>query len=316
MSTLKDIVPVEGKEYYFKLLYPRSVDPFEIGELVFESMSHAPVHQLALGTFRPPSQSAIRQSIVDPRKRLDAYIQAMKLKKETVQAYGTYLHAALMFPRSLAWGLYHKGNLYDEMVGYAQWRMPLYFKDEVDARLGKSGLSYNIWVWFKLIQLKFRQFWTFLRYGQYLTLHNERLLRLKAHRKTLYDENSRPFMPTRPEHRDKLAQMSFEELKDQVYHSDDVFYLGIFCVHPDYKRQGLGKALMQHCLNEIPVVKIPIASSDGKFSIEGPQQLTLLATDEGRPFYLSQGWKLTYDHQYTADDGLVVNNDRMDLVRF
>lgn len=316
MDHLKDITPVKDGEYYIKLLRPQDVDPIELGETVYSGMYSQPIHSLMFGpVFMPKDASVINQCITDPRKRLDEHLQAARLRRTGMIIFGHYCHGGLLKPRYIGFGLYHRTEHYDRLVGYAEWRMPKHMGDMTDSRLGKKGLLYNIWATYKYLIHRLFELWTIIRFGEHPFVRNKRINALFEHRKTIYDNATVPFHPYKPEYRDNLATMSFDELKKQVYHVDDICYLEIFCVIPEYKGKGLGSILMKHCFDEIPVLETPIESRDGKNKTRGPQQLTLQATEEGRPFYMKHGWTDTHPHEYTTTDGVTIINNRMDIVR-
>ncbi|CAM4026576.1 acetyltransferase [Bacillus luti] len=86
-----------------------------------------------------------------------------------------------------------------------------------------------------------------------------------------------------------------------ILYEETLVSIGMVIVHPDYKGRGIGKAIMNSCMN----------------SVSARTPIMLIATDEGKPLYEKLGFRaVSYVskyicNSYNATDHCVGNDDYM-----
>ncbi|PRT53187.1 hypothetical protein B9G98_00807 [Wickerhamiella sorbophila] len=90
-----------------------------------------------------------------------------------------------------------------------------------------------------------------------------------------------------------LAHLDLDSLTKTLYHQETMWWCFSMAIHPNYHRQGYGKALFSRCLEELkpfyPTFK------DGEAEISGPAKYGLFASPQGRGLYESMGFVKTRD---------------------
>jgi GNAT superfamily N-acetyltransferase len=220
----------------------------------------------------------IRNSLKDPRERLDAYIDKARSYKRLVHSHARSTFLSVLSPSIELTGLYTKQEGYERVVGMALWRYPIYMNKKQTI----WHQIYALWVSFKYKLIEFFEF-----FGQGIhPVYNQRIV-----------DFSRAFseatgqIPNTPEETDRLATLTEDQLAEQPYPDRDYISLSIFMISPDYQRKGLGSSLLNFTLAGLREGKTPFVSRDGLHTSYGPPKQLLISSPAGRNLYVKCGFK-------------------------
>lgn len=222
-----------------------------------------------------PRYSVILQGVRDPRERLNEMVSWARSYRTLVHAAARELHLTLLERGKDVYIAVDRET--ENVVGLAIWEYPAHMQSDLEGQLGRKGFS---WLFYKL--------WIKLKYAiPELLLTVQRAHPFKSHLATqIKKERLEHLYPkTKAE---ELIGLSQEKLEKAFYPLDLMVHLKRLVISPDYHRRGIGKKLINYCLENIPTVATPLSKS-----VSGPQKLYLVSSPSGFGLYQKTGWVFT-----------------------
>lgn len=323
-------------DLYIRRLYPGQMtfkDALEAAEMhhyAFEDDKQ--LHYINTPAYRYGNDlNVVRNCIVDPRIRLNAFIERAKAYKRLTYVWARMFHSRSIEDVAVTHGLYTVKKTTDlnineyeaeVMVGYSMWFYPECLADKCVAEIrptscrGLKRLLYNMWARWLKIKYAVADFLTFFGYGGNPLVNEERdngfRVREKAAHAHLYTEKSTV------EH---LSQASYDELVDIRYPKDRCIVLGWFLTHPSLQRQGVGYKFLSKSIDLLPLdpktdlIEFESKDQSGKIhKSAGPQKYMIRASVKGEGLYKKLGYE-TVNFSTTEQDGIEFSSAFMEKLR-
>lgn len=222
-----------------------------------------------------PRYTVVRQGVRDPRERLNEMVAWAESYRVLVHAAARQLHLTLLGRGNEVYIVADRET--ETPVGLAIWEYPAYMQDELERQLGRKGL---LWPLYKLwIKLKYAIPELLLTLRGIHPFKNHLTTQIKRERL----EHLYPKMKAQ-----ELIGLSQEKLEKAFYPLELMIHLKHLVISPDYHRRGLGKKLINYCLETIPNVPTPLSKS-----VSGPQKIYLESSPSGFGLYQKSGWVFT-----------------------
>jgi GNAT superfamily N-acetyltransferase len=273
----------DDKVYYTKRIDPLKVtfnETLQFAELLLDSFADDDLFHYWYGRkYRyDHAIKSVRQSIKDPRERLDAYVETARNYKRLTRAQGRDIRLRILSCSDEFFGLYTQQEGYERAVGLTVWRYPKYMQQ-------KTGIWHKIYATWTFYKYKVIDFFEFFGQGTH-PLNNKRGTEYFQ----AYVEATQS-IPDTPEEGDRLSTLTEEQLAVEPYREQDYVYLALFMISPDYQRRGLGTRFFEYSLTVVRNVQTPFVSKDGLHKSFGPSKQLLAGTTAGRQLYLKYGFK-------------------------
>lgn len=208
--------------------------------------------------------STIRESITDPRTRLNKMIHNAKKYQQLVNAWACFFKKCT--PGMQTWLLYDG----EKLVSFCLW--------DLQKNMKSSTWWQRIQAWWINKYYTLWEFFTYLFHEH--PILNPRMTELRTAESKHVDKL---FI-------EELAQKSRTELESCLYPKREHYlYLAFLAVSSDYQRQGIGKNMILKTLNQIDNQDTLISS--GGSEISAPQKIYLKASAAGLKLYQSLNFK-------------------------
>lgn len=250
--------------------------------------------------FKFPEYQFIRQTIIDPRERLDELIRRTKNQKRYLDDLHRNIKRKVLQQNTALWVMYDDQRI----AGYALWDLPQCVSKDVE--LEKTG-------WLHALKIKWHKFiCTIADFWNNLSSDWRKMEQRMAEYSAMHTDKFDPPLEYLNHTTEELTNE--QTVLSRPYKRQDNVYLFLFIIDPMYQKQRLGEKLLIYTMNQIPVKEQDLHSTDGQTVVYGPQKLMLTATKEAMRLYQKVGFGVVT--QATGElEGFTLTKTKMNMVR-
>lgn len=308
MALTEKVIERDGSKYYLKQINPykyKYVDALRTAELGLRSFEDNVLTKYRLPEvyhYKGNMLDKYRQSIIDPRERLQMYINHSKRYSNLCHLLmGSYYQNALD-PNFKCYELYTADG---EAIGYASMRYPDFdaprVAEDVIAAFNGGYVTRLLWkVYVRWINIKLF-IMGYLRISKWL-FGGGGFFSSAYYTSENSSQNDYIRNYVLPGNETELSNKTYDELRELYYPKSHLYLLHMLMLDSRYQGKGLGRILLETAIYDIKADHVEFHDKNGVVTATGPVKIDVKATEEGKVLYDKMGFQTYSKIELTSEE--------------